>query len=585
MSASTVPASEQNICAPKIRLEPEGDSMLMVRFPNVSRTEVSGLITAAAYALNEAPLPSRIETVPAYATLAVYYDPLEASFDEMQAAIADVLSGLEPLDDASETVIDVPVCYGGEFGPDLGTVACHAGISEDEVVRLHTARTYRVDILGFMPGFAYLSGLDERLITPRLDVPRTLVPAGSVGIGGEQTGMYSIASPGGWQIIGRTPARLYDPVAVEPVRLHAGDRVRFVPIGRDAFEQLEKQACRDEGGPQEAKDSPAGITVMHAGICDTVQDLGRFGHQAQGFAPAGPMDRRSAALANILVGNDATSALLEVVACGPTLHFDRAAVICFTGGDFDVTLDGCVLEPYQAHEIPAGSELRIGAALWGQYGYLAVAGGLAVPPALRSRSMALGYPLGASIGRPLRAGDSLPIPDDAPMALPDGCMPYIASHDAYFRRDHSASETSPVTIRVITATDGGAAAQWMSEACRTTFVIDTRSNRMGIRLRYAEDDARYAPRTADLLSEAVALGTIQIPASGEPIIAMADRQTTGGYVKAATVITVDLARLAQCQPGTPLRFEPVDLAFAQRAVRSEARYLRGLRKSMLPCQT
>ena len=133
-------------------------------------------------------------------------------------------------------MVTIPVCYGGDYGPDLAFVAQHAGLSEREVIRRHTAPKYRIYMLGFLPGFPYLGGLDPALFTPRLQNPRTAIPAGSVGIGGQQTGIYPVASPGGWQLIGRTPLKLFDPD--RPLRYAAGDRIRFAAITPQQFETL-----------------------------------------------------------------------------------------------------------------------------------------------------------------------------------------------------------------------------------------------------------------------------------------------------------------------------------------------------------
>ncbi len=139
----------------------------------------------------------------------------------------------------SARVIKIPVCYCEQFGEDLAFVAKHAGMSTDEVIRLHSGTDYLIYMLGFLPGFAYLGGLDKRLVTPRLESPRTLIPQGSVGIGGEQTGIYPIASPGGWQLIGRTPVRPYDAKRQPPILYNAGDYIRFVPISLEEYSRIE----------------------------------------------------------------------------------------------------------------------------------------------------------------------------------------------------------------------------------------------------------------------------------------------------------------------------------------------------------
>ena len=181
------------------------------------------------------------ETIPAYASLLVKYDPFLTDYD----ALCGTLRALERQISASTVtegkIVEIPVCYGGEFGPDLPTVAHHAGMSEQDVVSLHCAHDYLIDMLGFLPGFAYLGGLDPRLHTPRLSVPRTEIPAGSVGIGGAQTGIYPLASPGGWQIIGRSPVRPYDPERAQPILYRAGEYLRFQPITQKQYDAIEAQ--------------------------------------------------------------------------------------------------------------------------------------------------------------------------------------------------------------------------------------------------------------------------------------------------------------------------------------------------------
>ncbi len=204
-------------------------------------TEISETIGARVSALNHAVCAAHlvgvIETVPAFASLLVRYDPLLTDYDALCAQLRRLASGLNDEAAAQGRTVEIPVCYGGPYGEDLPFVASHAGLSEEEVIRLHSERPYRIYMLGFLPGFPYLGGLNERLFTPRLQTPRTRIPAGSVGIGGQQTGIYPMESPGGWQLIGRTPLRLFDPD--RPLPYAAGDFIRFVPISEREFCALE----------------------------------------------------------------------------------------------------------------------------------------------------------------------------------------------------------------------------------------------------------------------------------------------------------------------------------------------------------
>lgn len=181
------------------------------------------------------------ETVPAYASLLVYYDPLRTDFDGVRRLLERLLSDETGRAGGQGRLIEIPVCYGGIYGEDLPFVAEHAGLTEEEVIRIHSGCEYRIYMLGFLPGFPYLGGLDERLATPRLARPRTEIPVGSVGIGGAQTGIYPIASPGGWRLIGRTPLRLFRPEENGHLPYEAGDRIRFVPIGAEEYERLRER--------------------------------------------------------------------------------------------------------------------------------------------------------------------------------------------------------------------------------------------------------------------------------------------------------------------------------------------------------
>ena len=217
-----------------MRIEPLGDRALQVVLGDAPDEPTRRRIAAAAGRLRG--VPGVIECVPGFTSLTVHYDPLAAP---LERALPALLGGLEEGREGEGRWVEIPVCYGGDAGPDLEAVAALHGLAADEVVALHAAAEYRVHLIGFVPGFPYLGGLDPRLHTPRRDTPRTAVPAGSVGIGGGQTGIYPIESPGGWQLIGRTPAALFDVRRDPPSLLRAGDHVRFRPVDADEFRRLE----------------------------------------------------------------------------------------------------------------------------------------------------------------------------------------------------------------------------------------------------------------------------------------------------------------------------------------------------------
>ncbi len=217
-----------------MRIEPLGDSAVLVRLGEAIDERALRLVLSACARLEAEPIAGVREVVPAFNTLAVHYDPARVGDAEPYATVVSLLerrlTELEAMPLPPARLVEIPVVYGGAAGPDLSVVAAHAGMSPDDVARTHAAGKYLVHMIGFAPGFPYLGGLDPRLACPRRATPRTAVPAGSVGIGGRQTGIYPLASPGGWQIIGRTPLVLFDPAREPPALLRPGDRVRFRAI-------------------------------------------------------------------------------------------------------------------------------------------------------------------------------------------------------------------------------------------------------------------------------------------------------------------------------------------------------------------
>ncbi|HUD43606.1 MAG TPA: 5-oxoprolinase subunit PxpB [Dokdonella sp.] len=223
-------------------IEPLGERMLLLRFGERIDPHLNAEVHAAAATLREAALPGVDELIPAYATLGLRYRPeawLDAERPPWQALAAAVraqLAGIAAADSTPARTVEIPVCYAPPYAPDLDHVATHAGLDADAVIARHSGTTYRVAMLGFAPGFPYLLGLDAALHTPRRADPRLRVPAGAVAIGGAQTGIYPRELPGGWQIIGRTPLRLFDPACSPAALLAPGDQVRFRPIDAAAFE-------------------------------------------------------------------------------------------------------------------------------------------------------------------------------------------------------------------------------------------------------------------------------------------------------------------------------------------------------------
>lgn len=209
---------------------PAGDLALVVELGDAISPEINRKVRSLTDALEEGSIPGVFDFLPTYRSVLVYYDPLKVTSGKVQDGIERLLESAETTDTGMRHIVHIPTLYGEDMGPDIAFVAEHNRIDEAEVVRIHSGSDYLVYMMGFSPGFAYLGGLDERLATPRLQSPRTEIPAGAVGIAETQTGVYPMASPGGWQLIGRTPLKLFDPARERPALLSAGDYVRFVPI-------------------------------------------------------------------------------------------------------------------------------------------------------------------------------------------------------------------------------------------------------------------------------------------------------------------------------------------------------------------
>ena len=227
----------------EIKIYTAGDSSLLIEFEQKISPEINAQITAVVRMIKAQQIEGVTDMIPAFASLLINYDPRVISYAGLKSRLEKILK-LEISGEASSArIFEIPVCYGGEYGPDLQNIADHAGLSPEEVIRIHSGED--IYMLGFLPGFSYLGGLDERIHTPRLANPRIRIPAGSVGIGGSQTGIYPLDSPGGWQLLGMTPVKTYDPDREVPILFEAGDYIRFIPVSEAEYLDIKKQV--DEG--------------------------------------------------------------------------------------------------------------------------------------------------------------------------------------------------------------------------------------------------------------------------------------------------------------------------------------------------
>ena len=518
-----------------LRIREAGDSALLLELDEVIDPTVNARAVAIAATLRAETLGGVRDVVSTYRTVAVHFDPLIVDVEVVRAA-AERASTSAP-SEVSGRHIEVPVQYGGDAGPDLAEVASFAGLSPNAAAAVHADAQYRVFMLGFLPGFAYMGSVDRRIAMPRRETPRVRVPSGSVGIAGPQTGVYPRESPGGWRLIGRTGIRVFDPARAEPCIFAPGDAVRFRATPAVEFATASPTTTFTQGEASYRRQ----ITVIRSGLFTTIQDCGRWGYQASGVPVSGALDRVSHRVANALVGNESDAATLEVTLLGPEVRIDVDAVIAIAGADLSARIDRTEVSINAPIACKAGSVLRFGERRRGSRAYVAFNGGIDVPPTLGSRATSALCGLGGVNGRPVSAGDCLPL--GAPTVPPRAR-----------RIDLPPVPEGGARLRVLPGPqDGFFPPDALDQMRRARFTVTPQSDRMGYRLEGAR-----LPRIEgrEMISDAALIGGIQVPTSGEPIMLMADRQTTGGYPHIATVITADLPLAGQLRPGDWVEFEP-----------------------------
>ena len=529
---------------PAPRILPVGDAALTVELGRTLEPELNARVRALDEALRAHPFDGLLESVPAYASLLCIYDPLRASFADARRTLERLLDvpAAAPRPGSRHVV---PVRYGGENGPDLADVARARGLSEREVIQRHTAAEYTALFVGFLPGYAYLGMLAPELEMPRRAAPRARVPAGSVAVAGRLTGVYPFASPGGWNLIGRTERVFFDPFASEPALVQAGDRVRFLAS------DLPVDADYPRTQPFPA--SMPVIEVADGGLLTTVQDGGRRGHRRLGVPWCGFLDPQAARAANRAVGNAENAALLECTASGPTLHFHATTRFAVTGADLGAVLERADLGPWpvpsgRAVVARPGNVLSMRERRSGLRAYIAFAGGVTVPEVLGSRSTDLVAGFGGYDGRALKANDHLSL----------GRAPAAEAADVVI----APPAPGPVVLRAV----AGPQDDMFTDEARVrleaaTYAVSALSDRIGCRL----EGPVLAHRAAgEILTDGMVPGCVQVPPNGQPIVMLGDGPTTGGYPKIATVVSADLGRLGQLVAGDQVRFRLVTVEDAQR---------------------
>lgn len=531
------------------RVAPAGDRGLLVEFAPDLSPDVIARVHGADRLLRD--LPGVVETVPGLRSVLVVYNPLEVSFDEIAGRGEAVARASAPVPASDGALVEIPVVYGGTAGPDLEEVARACGITQSEVIALHSGTDYLVYMLGFAPGFPYLGLLAPRLRMPRRPTPRIRVPSGSVAVADAFSGIYPHETAGGWHLLGRTNLRLFDPSRIQPCLLQPGDRVRLVPVPHGSAAWHVAQA---DATPVGAIGRPV-FEVLEPGLMTTVQDRGRIGWRRFGVPSSGALDLPALDAVNRVLGNLPGAAALELTFPGPRMRVLSEAEITVAGADLAALVNRTALDPEEPVRMRPGDLLEFEPPRGGQWLYLGVAGGVEVPPLMGSRSVyARGGP-GGPLGRALRAGDVLG-------------MGEASSARRRTRRPGEPLTTRNGPVRVVLGPQAGAfTAEAQAAFLGRAYTATAQRDRSGSRLAGSILGHRGS---AEILSDGLLPGAIQIPADGRPLVILADGPTTGGYPKIAWVIGPDLCRVAQAGPGEELRFQAVAVEAAHAAVREHA---------------
>ncbi|WRH26362.1 5-oxoprolinase/urea amidolyase family protein [Arthrobacter sp. JZ12] len=504
--------------------------------------------------LQERPLEGQVDVLAAAETVLVVFRS-SAAARAARPVIAALDVAAPAIGAASADLVQIEVVYDGE---DLTEVGRLTGLGVDGVIAAHTDQVWTAAFGGFAPGFAYMVGEHDGLNVPRRSTPRTAVPAGSVALAGNFSAVYPRRSPGGWQLIGRTAARLWDLHRSPPALLRPGMRVQYLAV-RELIETSSAHLNKDDVGGPRGSAFPCSLEVLSPGPQSLLQDLGRLGLGDLGVSPSGAADLVSARQANRLVGNEPGDAVVEMVFGGLAVHTTGEVTAALTGASVSARITG----PYGERSAPmcagfalhTGEELHIPTPDAGLRTYLAVRGGFDVPPVLGSRATDLLSGIGPE---PLSSGSVLPVGE-----VTRGHV--VGEPEPSTLPAELVKDDGPVTLRFVR----GPRDDWFTFNSLNTLTgqewnVTAESNRVGLRLGLPiEDRAGKAQplervREGELPSEGVVAGALQVPPSGLPVLFLADHPVTGGYPVIGVVVPEDLPTAAQLRPGAAVRFAEVD---------------------------
>lgn len=480
----------------------------------------NGRLHALHHALRDDLIMGVTDLYPGYVNLYVEYDAVQTDRITVCEWVRTHLPATLDAQHEPRPPVTLPVRYDGE---DLADVAARTGMTEREVIRLHTRPDYHVYAVGFTPGFPFLGEVPEALRLPRRDTPRLKVPFNAVAVANAQSCVYVLPSPGGWHLLGTALTTIYDPGRDAPFLLSPGDTVRFVEAQGDTPAPLGIRPLWPDVPARPA------LRVEKPGLLDLLVDEGRFLQAHHGMARSGPLDERASALANHIVGNLPGTPLLELTLLGPTLTALQEVVLASVGYGMTGQIAGRAVPASSPFVLRAGETLRFTPTGEGARSYLAVAGGLETRPFLGSSSV----DRTGRVGRPLMAGDVLGLGRQTVLAAGSpGLLPRIPAE---------------LTLRLL---PGPQATYEALVALGSAPFRVREGDRMGIRLEGPEVPG------GQVISEATPHGAVQVTPAGQPILLLNDRGRIGGYQKPAVIHPEDLPLAAQLRPNQLVHFRP-----------------------------
>ena len=563
-----------------------GDSALTIELGYTINENINHRVLAIAYYMRDLEIVGVLDIMSAYASVSVIYDICEIRKNYTSATrylteqIKLAILNCDFTVTSQIKVVEIPICYDVSLGIDLIEMSLEKKMSITDIIAAHTSKLYRVYLIGFLPGFPYMGIVDESIATPRKKSPRTKIEAGNVGIADAQTGIYPSDSPGGWNIIGKTPLKMFDAKKEYPVFLQPGDDVQFKQISLEQFRELKEESEKTNEKLELSQPSPSTsiLSVIKSGTADSIQDLGRFGFQHLGINPTGVMDRIAAQTANFLVGNVADEAVLECHFPACSIVFHKSILIAISGGDFTPTLDEKEIKLNTPIYVQRGATLNFKKWKNGARTYIAVKNGFEIEKWLGSYSTNLKANAGGFNGRNLKKDDQIKVKSDShDVGLK---MKSEKQDDSFFNFHFSifpwhveidnlyAFEEIEILVGndFETLTDGSQQKLFSNE-----FLITMRSDKMGYRL--LSDPLIMKNENRFLLSSGVTLGTMQLLPTGQIIILMSDHQTTGGYPKIGHVASASFAALAQTPINKKIRFKLINIEEAEEKLMQQQKYL------------